>query len=279
MSGTRILILGSGYTGRYLYASAKKCGLQVSATSRHPDRNLSHIDQNDRICFDLTNPSTWSVLPSDCPTIWCFPARPLALVQEFAETRTGTFPRLIVLGSTAAYHVPKENIDRPPPWLDERAAVDHSLPRVQGEEYLRNRHGAMVLRVAGIYGPGRNPLDWIRQGRMGISDRYVNLIHVGDLAGVCLAMLREGTPGEVYNVSDGMSRTWADICRTAAERWRIIPHNKRADQSLGKRISSHKLQRALNYRMTYPDLFEALAAIEPPPCSNDHTPFNESSTP
>jgi len=129
----------------------------------------------------------------------------------------------------------------------------------------------MVLRVAGIYGPGRNPLDWIRQGRVGISDRYVNLIHVADLAGICLAMLDEGTAGEIYNVSDGRARTWADICRAAAEHWRIIPHDKRADQSPGKRISSRKLQRALTYRMMHPDLFEALAAIEPPPSSQIDT--------
>ncbi|MGH7257991.1 MAG: hypothetical protein ACREIM_06395 [Nitrospiraceae bacterium] len=268
----RLLIVGSGYTGSHLYASAKGCGLQVSATSRHPNHNLPHVDPDDRILFDLENPSTWSALPLDCPMIWCFPARPLALVQEFAETQGRTFPRLIVLGSTAAYNEPVQNIDRPPPCLDESAAVDHSLPRIQGEEYLRRRHGAIVLRVAGIYGPGRSPLDWIRQGRVGISDRYVNLIHVADLAGICLAMLRDGTPGEVYNVSDGMSRTWADICRTAAERWRIIPHDKRTDQSPGKRISSRKLQRALSYRMIHPDLFEALAAIEPPPSSNDNTP-------
>src|SRR5687768_11648491 len=164
MSRTRLLIVGSGYTGGHLYASAKKCGLPVSVTSRHPDQNLSHIDPDDRIFFDLQNPSTWSALSPDCPMIWCFPARPPALVQEFAETRRGTFPRMIVLGSTAAYHVAEDNINRPPPWLDESAAVDHSLPRVQGEEYLRGRHGAMVLRVAGIYGLGRNPLDWIRQG-------------------------------------------------------------------------------------------------------------------
>ena len=269
MSRTRLLIVGSGYTGSHLYRSAKACGLPVSATSRHPDENLPYVDSDDRIFFDLENPSTWSALPRDCPMIWCFPTRPLAFVQEFAETRRGSFPRLIVLGSTAAYTLPVGDFDRPPPWFDESAAVDHSLPRVQGEEYLRSRHGAMVLRVAGIYGSGRNPLDWIRQGRVGISDRYVNLIHVADLAGICLAMLHEGTSGEIYNVSDGTPRTWADICRTVAEHWRIIPHDKPADRSPGKRISSRKLQRALTYRMMHPDLFDALAAIEPPPSSNN----------
>jgi hypothetical protein len=64
----RLLIVGSGYTGRHLYASAKDCGFQVSATSRHPDRNLSYIDQDDRIFFDLENPSTWAALPPIAPS-------------------------------------------------------------------------------------------------------------------------------------------------------------------------------------------------------------------
>ncbi len=141
--------------------------------------------------------------------------------------------------------------------------MDHSLPRVQGEEYLRSRHGAMVLRVAGIYGLGRNPLHWIRQGRVGISDRYVNLIHVADLAGICLSILREGAAGEVYNVSDGMPRTWTDICEMASVHWRIVPGRAKTSGA-GKRISTRKLQRTLSYRMHYPNLFDALAEIEPP---------------
>lgn len=275
MRQARLLIVGAGYAGRHLYASAKACGLAVSVTSRFPEQHLADIDPEDRVGFDLENPSTWSALPPGCPMIWCFPARPVSLVQKFADARRGTCPRLIVLGSTGSYHAPDDPVNDRPEWFDESAPLDHSLPRVQGEEYLRSHHHAITLRVAGIYGPGRNPLDWIRQGRVGISDRYVNLIHVVDLAGICLALLREGIPGEVYNVSDGTPRTWADICRKAAERWHIRPEDKRTDQLPGKRISSRKLQRAVGYRLIFPDLFEALAAIDPPVFPADKIPHNE----
>ena len=75
-----------------------------------------------------------------------------------------------------------------------------------------------MLRVTGIYGPGRNPLDWIRQGRIGPSRKYVNLIHVEDLAAICLAVLDRGYPSEAYNVSDGQAHTWKEICVTAQQR-------------------------------------------------------------
>jgi len=133
---------------------------------------------------------------------------------------------------------------------------------VQGEEYLRNKLGAIVLRVAGIYGPGRNPLDWIRQGRVSPSRKYVNLIHAEDLAAICLLALEKGKPGEAYNVSDSTPRTWNEIYATAQQRWGVAAAAKKEELSTGKRISTAKLRSELGYILKYPDLYEALALIE-----------------
>ena len=92
----------------------------------------------------------------------------------------------MVLGSTSAYDV-ADSAEYPPPWIDESAPIDCSKARVQGEEFLRETRGAIVLRVAGIYGPGRSPYDWLKTGRVAVSRKYVNLIHVEDLAEACLA--------------------------------------------------------------------------------------------
>ena len=119
----------------------------------------------------------------------------------------------------------------------------------------------IVLRVAGIYGPGRNPLDWIRTGRVVPSRKYVNLIHVEDLAAICLAALERGIPGEVYNVSDGVPRTWDEICRAARERWGVTAHVAQMDQRPGKRIAIEKLRAEIGYLFRHPDLVEALAQL------------------
>jgi nucleoside-diphosphate-sugar epimerase len=133
---------------------------------------------------------------------------------------------------------------------------------VQGEEYLRKELGAIVLRVAGIYGPGRNPLDWIRQGRVGPSRKYVNLIHVEDLAAICLLALNKGKPGEAYNVSDGQPHTWNEVCATVQQRWGVTAAVIKEDRSSGKRVSTTKLRADLGYALRHPDLYEALAMIE-----------------
>ena len=115
--------------------------------------------------------------------------------------------------------------------------------------------------MAGIYGPGRNPLDWIRQGRVGPSRKYVNLIHVEDLAGICLAVIEKGKPGEAYNVSDGTPRTWNEICATSQQRWGVTTAAAHKDSAPGKRISNAKLRAELDYRFQHPDLYTALQAL------------------
>jgi nucleoside-diphosphate-sugar epimerase len=194
--------------------------------------------------------------------IWCFPATPLEQVQAFARKLDAPSRRIVILGSTSGYDAPSQSTQYPPPWIDESSPIDLTKPRVQGEEYLRNKLGAIVLRVAGIYGPGRSPLDWIRQGRVSLSRKYVNLIHVEDLAAICLVALEHGKPSEAYNVSDGTPRTWNELCAIAQQRWGVTAGAAKEDHSPGKRISNAKLRTELGYVLKHPDLYEALALIE-----------------
>jgi nucleoside-diphosphate-sugar epimerase len=234
----------------------------VHATSRNPVTNLAGIPSGQRLKFDLEQPSTWPNIPAGADLIWCFPATPLVQVQAFARTLETSTRRMIVLGSTSAYEVSDHSTEYPPPWIDESAPIDLTKPRVQGEEFLRTNCGAIVLRVAGIYGPGRNPLDWIRQGRVSPSRKYVNLIHVEDLAAICLAAIEKGKPGEAYNVSDGQPYIWNEIYVTAQQRWGVAAAAGNENLSTGKRISNEKLRTELGYTLRYPDLYEALALIE-----------------
>lgn len=256
-----IVILGSGYTGRYLASALSKGSRRYFASSREPANHLPHVPQTQRIQFDLGQQETWKNIPEEADLLWCFPAAPRDLVRQFAATWKAPPRRIVVLGSTSAYDIGGSD-EYPPPWIDETAPIDLTKPRVQGEEFLRQKYGAIVLRVAGIYGLGRNPLNWIKQGRIGPSRKYVNLIHVEDLAAICLATIEKGTPGEVYNVSDGQPHTWNEICTTAQQRWSVTSAATQEGPSSGKRISNAKLRAALGYTMRHPDLYEALALIE-----------------
>ncbi|MGC4054374.1 MAG: hypothetical protein QM757_35270 [Paludibaculum sp.] len=260
-----IVILGTGYTGRWIQKLARKQSLPVLASSRQPDHRLSDVAQAARIRFDLDDPSTWSALPLEADLIWTFPAVPLEQVKAFAKHSCSQSRRLVVLGSTSAYDRGDEPLTDMPPWIDEASPANLDLPRVQGEEYLRTQHGGMILRVAGIYGPHRNPVEWIRQGRVGPTNKFVNLIHVEDLAALCLLALRIGCAGDVYNISDGHPRRWADICAEVSARWGIVSPREASSSQPGKRIRNRKALEGLGYTLRHPDLYHTLACLQQEP--------------
>jgi len=259
-----LIILGSGYTAKFLLPLAQHRYTHVFSTSRNPDRNLAHLSRDQWIRFDLAQPETWQAIPASADLLWCFPAIPIQLVQQFADAAFLRTRRLVVLGSTSAYN-DNASAEYPPPWIEETATVDLTKPRVQGEELLRNSYGAILLRVAGIYGPGRNPVEWIRAGRANRSRKYVNLIHVEDLASCCLAALTHAEPSSVYNISDGHPRTWMEICKMAEQRCGIRSSDSPTANSTGKRVLNKRMCELLKLDGTglrHGDLFEALELIQ-----------------
>lgn len=257
-----LVIIGTGYTGRHLYRQARDAGWHVFATSRNPDTHLLAVASEHRLHFDLARADTWHSIPTPAHLIWCFPAAPLALVQEFFSGRPQHSGRIVVMGSTSAYHSAGG-------FVTEQTPLRHHLPRVQGEEYLRTSYGAVIIRLAGLYGPGRNVLDWMRKGKIRHTSKWVNLLHVEDAAAICLHALQRARDGATYLASDGSPRTWSDIMSRASSLWNIpIPPPDPAQDS-GKRVVNHHLLTDLHYTLRYPDLYHALAQLEAPASSDD----------
>lgn len=103
-----------------------------------------------------------------------------------------------------------------------------SQPRVAAEDLLRDwatRSGSdlVILRVPGIYGPGRLGIERISEGGAYLEEADANpgnRIHVDDLVTCCIAALHEEAPPGIYNVGDGdhRSSTWfaREVARQAA---------------------------------------------------------------
>ena len=249
------MILGAGYTGLRIYQQATKLGWRTFATSRKPHVHLRPIPLEDRVQFDLTQANTWSNLPDSAHLIWCFPAIPLELVKKFFMTRSKPIGRLLVLGSTSAYQIGSHPIT-------EDTALKSHLPRVQSEEYLRTALDAVIIRLAGLYGPGRHVLNWIRTGKIQNVKKWVNLLHVEDAAGICIQALYRASPGNTYLASDGYPRTWNEICSVASSKWHVPIPTLTSNKQWGKQVSIHKLCTELHYTFRYPNLYQALEQIE-----------------
>lgn len=195
MSDKQALILGHGYTAKYLAPQFRKN--KVVSTSRKGPPFLP---------FDLMDESTWDSLPEKVDlTFWTFPALPLEKVKRFYELNCNRLGQLIVIGSTSAFVT-----SQPDQRVDESTPLDLSQERVQGEEFLRSQ-GAISVYSAGIYGPDRNPLDWVKKAYVGKSSKYVNMIHVKDLCQFLIKASEVGKPGSLYIATDGNPQRWQDV--------------------------------------------------------------------
>lgn len=217
-----LTILGAGYVGGRLWQRLA----QAQATRRRPG-------EAGVLRFDLADEATWDT-PSfeDRHVVWTFPALPLDAVRRFHAARLRGARSLIVLGSTSAWPVADHGVVD----IDEGDVPDLTIPRVQGEEWLRER-GATVLRLAGIFGPDREPADWLRRGRIRDGAKIVNLIHVDDIVDLIARLLEHPAPGMLVNVANGEPLAWRDL----AARLRIdLPDE--GGPIHGKRIANGRLR-------------------------------------
>lgn len=205
----QLLILGAGYVGRQLLAAAPN-----ALGTRRTDASLGPRE----FVFDLANPATWEHLDAaQRHVVWTFPATPPDLVERFFEAKLKQAASLIVLGSTSAYKV-----TRPDQLIDEDAPLDLSQPRVVGEEWLRTQ-GATILQLAGIFGPAREPVDWLKKGLIKNGLKRVNLIHVADIVQVIQALARSPKPGLRLNLSNGQVPAWKDLVEIFQQRGLLSP--------------------------------------------------------
>jgi nucleoside-diphosphate-sugar epimerase len=127
---------------------------------------------------------------------------------------------------------------------------------------------AVILRVAGIYGPGRGY--WFKQFLQGEAkiegkgERFVNMVHRDDVVGAIVAALENAGVGEIYNVVDDepvkqmelfqwLARTLGKEMPGFAE---IEEQCQRKRRWTNKRISNRKLKTELAYQFKFPTFRE-----------------------
>lgn len=158
------------------------------------------------------------------------------------------------------------------------AWVDESAP-IRGRRVGRNAAdaawlalGARVLRLPGIYGPGRSPLDRVAAGtahRTGLPDQVFSRIHVDDIArGVAAAI---GGPAGAYNLSDDLPASQDAVVEYAADLLGLAPPPivplgslspaARAFYAENRRVSNAKAARVLGWRPRYPTYRFGLRAV------------------
>lgn len=174
-------------------------------------------------------------------------------------------------------------------WIDEseplKPQTDRARRRVDAETVLLEQARAgfepLILRVPGIYGPGRLPVERLRQGLPVIAEAeapWSNRIHSEDLAEIALAAALRGVAGQAYNASDGHPSTMTDYF-TRCARLLGLPDPPRvslaeARQTFSpamlsfieesKRLANTRLGTDLGVELAHPTLASGLSAcLEP----------------
>ena len=156
-------------------------------------------------------------------------------------------------------------------WVSEGSPAEprHETGKILREtERLVLRHGGLVARLAGIYGPSRSFL--LRKFFSSeatvdpTTDRFVNQIHRDDAAAALFLLLDQGgAPGGIYNVVDDQPILQSECHRWLAEKLdRPLSaggtlKRKRKRGESNKRVSNAKL-RGLGWRPRYPSFAEAM---------------------
>lgn len=156
-------------------------------------------------------------------------------------------------------------------WVTEESVAAPASPtsRILREaEQVALDHGGYVVRLAGIYGPGRSVLlrKYLDDTAMieGDGMRHINQIHADDAASALFQIIARDFPAGIYNVADDCPVTQA-VCyqwlsevlgRPMPPHGPVEAHRKRGVTD--KRVSNAKL-RALGWVPKYPSYREALA--------------------
>jgi len=284
----RVLIVGTGYVGLPLGAELARQGHDVSGLRRNKSSATALQAVGIKPLFaDITQPAELARLPREFDWVVNCVASGGGGVENYQRVyldgmrnliewlapaggpgrrNTGT-PRFVYTSSTSVYGQNDGSL------VDEKSptepAAETARVLLQAENELltgaqQKNFPAMVLRVAGIYGPGRG--HWFAQFLAGAARldgdgaRILNMIHRDDVIGCVIAALECGRGGEIYNAADdepvSQFNFFSWLAATLGKPMPgSVPENADATRKRGitnKKISNQKLKTELGYCFKYP---------------------------
>lgn len=265
------LIVGCGYLGQRVAQRWQPPGRTIALTRGRTDE-LTALGVAP-IVGDVLDPASLKYLPEVGVVVYAVGFDRNAghsMRQVYVEGLANVLdalpgePKFVYVSSTSVYGQTNGE------WVDENSATEPAeesgkIVR-EAERILRaKRPSAIILRFAGIYGPGRllRRVDSLRKGEpiAANPNHFLNLIHIDDGVSAVLAAIEAGSAGEIYNVSDGQPPTRQEFYVELA-RLLKAPPPRFAPGSTGtnRRIANDKLKGELGVPLQFPSFREGLPA-------------------
>ena len=279
-----LLCIGLGYTARVFAARVAAQGWRVIGTAQTPGGAAAIAALGyEAIAFDGTAASDELRTALASATHLLVSAPPDASGDPLLRHHAGDLPSarswVGYLSTVGVYG------DHGGAWVDEttepkptsnrsrwRLAAERSWLDLAQSKGLR----VEIFRLAGIYGPGRGPLEAVRKGTARAivkPGQIFNRIHVDDIASVLLAAAEGRGSHAVYNVTDGTPTPPQDVVLHAAALMGIAPPPEipfedaplspmgRSFYAENRRVSNRRLKDDLGVTLAYPSFREGVAAL------------------
>jgi nucleoside-diphosphate-sugar epimerase len=282
------LIIGCGYLGERAGILISRGGESVHGTVRSQHR-ATEIGRRGitPVVADVLEPDSLRRLPAAGCVLYCVGfdrSAGASMRSVYVDGLKNVLDRLPPVGlrfvyasSTGVYGQTGGE------WVDEqtppRPRQESGKLCLEAEEHVRAWAGAgnrstsaIILRFAGLYGPGRV----VRRAMLergepipGDPERYLNLIQIDDAAHVAVAALASGAPNPIYLVADDRPVTRREYyARVAALLGAPEPRYERPDpetieasrDETNKRIANGRMKRGLDITLAYPDITTGLRA-------------------
>lgn len=284
----RLLIFGCGYLGEQVAHAWQARGNSVIAVTRSAARAEQWQQHGwSTVVADVGDPSTLSTLPAADTVLFSigydrqgpYSQRAIyvdgmAAVLNAMQSRCRRF---LYVSSSSVYG------QQAGEWVDELSPCRPTQPGgqlcLEAERLVHATFptpgAAVVLRFAGIYGPGRllSRIETLRNGQplTGRADAWLNLIHRDDGVAAVIAAIEAERVSPCYLVSDDepVQRgdyycTLADMIGASTPTFDDTIASPRGSGGLNKRCRNQRLHEELIPKLLYPTFREGLAnAVRP----------------
>ena len=227
-----VVIIGCGDIGTQVAGHYLEQGITVQALVRSSEsaRRLTALGIKTSRA-DLAQPLQLDLETADSQLYYFAPPPPegdkdthTKHLIEALQSSSKLPQRIVYISTTGVYG------DCQGRWITEDEPVkpeaDRARRRLDAERQLLAWSAAagvevVILRVAGIYGPGKLPLARLRKGLPLIREEeapFTNRIHSSDLVHIAIAAMQRGKPGEIYHACDGHPGTMTDYFKQVARK-------------------------------------------------------------
>ena len=277
---SRVLIAGCGYVGGELAGRLVGEGHDVFGLRRGRAALPVGVE---RVAADLCEPASLAALPGELDAV-VYAASPgersdaayeqifvsgVRHLQDALDRGSPALERFLFVSSTAVY------AQQDGSWVDEGSATEPA--HFSGRRLLEGGRltqagpgGGAVLRLAGIYGPGRTGLlERVRRGEARYNPgppHYTNRIHRDDAAGILHNLLVGASPPPCLIGVDSAPAPEREVQEWLADRLgapppRAAPPDPGGRKARGNRRCSNARLLARGYRLRFPSWREGYAAL------------------